>query len=255
MTGSLEKYGAVVVENAFSTKAVDQFVNCSKPLFSNSKINNFGNFINYADGVVPLISDEFILAEIITKTLDDLCKNLNSHSVELALVRELPQVHLTSPSVQNPTAWVGGWHVDFPTEFKAHVILDNLDFHDTRMQVVPCSNLLPLVPSKVYDLDALPNASQLKMLNCYGPKGTLYIHRGITLHRNFPVLGSERFLWCSTCTIDRKFPPLDEKMLQDFIRGADKFYKKLGAADQKRLHRFFHPKQNEIVGKSELSYV
>ena len=33
--------------------------------------------------------------------------------------------------------WTAGWHVDFPTQFTVHIILDDLRDDQTRMQAIP----------------------------------------------------------------------------------------------------------------------
>ncbi len=81
----------------------------------------------------------------------------------------------------------------------------DLNENQTRMQALPSSNLIPLIPSKHYFLEHLVLDKKRNILECCGPKGTLYIHSGNTLHRNFPIINTYRFVWSQGYTLDKSF--------------------------------------------------
>ena len=48
-------------------------------------------------------------------------------------------------------------------------------------------------------------------VDCIGPKGTLYVHTGNTLHRYYPVYNTERFVWSQIYTMDKVFLLMTKK--------------------------------------------
>lgn len=254
MLRSLRVYGAVIVENAFSLDVVNAFADKAKNLIDDNTTTKLPEYITYTKNPVSLHYDPFLLAPIITGVLDRLCTRSSVDMPMMAYVREIPQTHLTRPNASTQKHWVGGWHVDFPTEVKISIILEDINEYGTKMQLLPYSHLLPLVPGKHYsprDIERL----NLRIINCYGPKGTLYIHRGVTLHRNLPSIGVSRFLYSATYTYEEKFPFIEKEKIDAFIDGSFGYIDKLRELDRLRLQNLLSQNSNKIVSKRDLSYV
>lgn len=236
----LKKYGLVIIENAFDPKTVDDFVVVSNKYIQNDKLKSkeTNKYLNQNLDKIPLIKDKFILSDIISKTIDLSCKNDLNKKNEFAYARQYPIVTKFTPSGENTKSnWTSGWHVDFPTQFTATVLLEDLGPNCTRMQALPCTKFLPLIPGKHYDISPSVKKKDFenKIIDIYGPKGTLYIHDGNTLHRNFPVNGCNRYLWGTVYTIDKLFVIGDKSHRDQFFKESESLLKSLNPTELKRI--------------------
>jgi hypothetical protein len=229
----------VIIENAFDAKIVDDFVEVSNKYINLPNNNNeLGESIPYTNqnlNKIPLIKDKFMLSDIITKTID---LSYGNNKKEFASVRQFPIITKFIPTDENTKSnWTSGWHVDFPTQVTAAVLLEDLKPNCTRMQALPCTKFLPLIPGKHYDISPSLNNLELqdKIIDIYGPKGTLYIHSGNTLHRNFPVSGCNRYIWGSTYTLDKFFFLGEKNSRNEFFKNSEDLIKSLSSEDLKRI--------------------
>jgi len=252
---SLKNSGIAVIENAFTSEEVDAYLDHAEKIADFRIGSDSVKFYDYGARPVPLIHDNFALSKLINGSIESLCKKLDQNFSDYAYLRETPIISRTLPLRENlSSAWVTGWHVDFPTEFKANLILEDINIDQTRMQAIPCSNHLFLVPGKHYDISAKKRQS-MRIFNFTGKKGTLYLHRGVTLHKNVPIENSRRILWSCTYTIEKKFPKLSPQHCENFTENSKTKIDELGQDDKSRLELFLKHKQVKPASKQELSYV
>ena len=243
----LSKFGLVIIENAFDKEQVENFCR---------EIEGYIDLSNKNIRKIPLVVDKFLLSPVITNTIDLSCNIKNLKKKEFAYVRQFPIItkFITTDSNYNEH-WTSGWHVDFPTQFTATVLLKDLPPDSTRMQALPLTNSLPLIPGKHYDLDKnYENLNKTKkIVNFYGPKGTLYIHSGNTLHRAFGVPGTNRYLWGAIYTLDKVFPKFSQKELSEFFENSKSQIENLSEENTYRLEAMLN--NNEPTKKQQMTYV
>ena len=131
--------------------------------------------------------------------------------------------------------WTAGWHVDFPTQFTVHIILDDLRDDQTRMQAIPGTNNLPLIPGKHYNLKNSLIDFKKYFVDCYGPQGTMYIHSGNTLHRNYPVLNTYRYVWSQVYTLDNIFVSMNNEQKKNIFNSSKDYIEKLSKENKEKI--------------------
>lgn len=248
---SLSKNGVTIIENGFSENEINDFRKLSDELIPEVNNSKTDNYMNYNKKLIPLKNDFFLLSEIIINTIEKSINKKKSDK-EFLYVRENSRTIWFGPSEKNlNNNWTAGWHVDFPTQFAVHVILDDLDENSTRMQVIPLSNNLFLVPSRHYNIDIFENNNELrnKIINLVGKKGTIYIHSGTVLHRNFPVINKSRYLWGATYTTDPVFLLNNSKKNQEFFYESSDTLENLSQTNKKRLEGLLGSRNNTIESK------
>ena len=231
----LRKYGIIVIKNAFTKKEVDFFLENTKQISPKRnfevKENLESKYENENKIKIPLHHNLFLFDDRILKTIERSCNKSiskeNSNN-ELIYIRQASKIIYFNTKKNNiKNNWTAGWHIDFPTQFATHVILDDLTENQTRMQAIPLSNKLPLIPSRHYKIDNLSLDLNKNVLNCFGPKGTLYIHGGNVLHRNFPVVNTNRYLWSQTYTLDKVFCSLNKLEKEEILNGSKEYFSSL----------------------------
>ena len=268
----LHNYGTLIVNNCFSKKEIDDFVQTNSDICPKNyyKSNNLKNYMQKNTKEIPLKSNKFIFDDRIIKILEQSSNLINKKQVEPINVRQPSTITYFEAKEDNlANNWTAGWHVDFPTQITTHIILENLKDTDTRMQVIPKSNKLLLVPGKHYILDCAKLKNQI--LDCFGDKGTLYIHSGNTLHRNYPVKGTSRYLWCQIYTMDKVFFTIDDHERSQILHDSETYFKNLCPKDKERIDylincpKYINKKNNKYfkvvkgnyipASKSELTYL
>ena len=215
----LKNYGVVLIKNAFHQKEIENFKESVEEISPKKKYHDYNKIdheYEMSNNTIPIHKNKFLFDDKIIKTIENSCNGLNQNdkSKEKLYVRQITKLIFFNTKKKNIISnWTSGWHVDFPTQFTAHILLDDLNENQTIMQALPSSNLLPLIPNKHYSLEHLEFDKKKNILECYGPKGTLYIHSGNTLHRNFPIINTYRFVWSQVYTLDKVFfsPDFDQK--------------------------------------------
>lgn len=206
----LKNYGIVLIKNAFHKNEIETFLEAIEEISPKKKYhdNKIDHEYEISNNTIPIHKNKFLFDDRIIKTIENSCNDLNQNEKfkEKLYVRQMTKLIYFNTKKENiVNNWTAGWHVDFPTQFTAHVLLDDLNENQTRMQALPSSNLIPLIPSKHYFLEHLVLDKKRNILECCGPKGTLYIHSGNTLHRNFPIINTYRFVWSQVYTLDKIF--------------------------------------------------
>ena len=82
------------------------------------------------------------------------------------------------------------WHVDYTTTMSITVFLSDIGPSDTRMQIVPKTNLNLNTFYKISDETV--EKKKIKIVDCIGKKGSVMIHCGNVVHRMKGVKGSNR---------------------------------------------------------------
>ena len=83
------------------------------------------------------------------------------------------------------------WHYDHQCIIQAAIYLDECYENGTRMQIIPGSNRLPNVGKDHYSDEYLADR-KIPIINCFGGKGSIQIHCGNTVHKNYPVPNNNR---------------------------------------------------------------
>ena len=230
---TLKRYGVLIVENCFTENEINNFLEKNKeidPRLNISKEKISENYLNVNHMQIPLCRNIFLLDPRIIDTIEMAYNegNIKKTKNENIYIRRLSSIGYFNATKKNIiNNWTSGWHVDFPTQITTHVILDDLSKESTRMQVLPMTKELLLIPGKHYHIDHNFNDLNKYFLDCVGPKGTLYIHTGNTLHRNFPVINTDRFLWSQIYTIDKAFEAITNKDKSEILKNSNDFYNSL----------------------------
>ena len=230
---TLKRYGVLIVEYCFSEDEVNNFLDTNKeidPRLYITQEKNSENYINVNHRQISLSKNKFLLDPRIIDTIEMAYNygNIKKIKNERIYIRRLSSIAYFNTTKKNTiNNWTSGWHVDFPAQITTHVILDDLSKESTRMQVLPMTKELPLIPGKHYNINQDFNNLNKYFLDCVGPKGTLYIHTGNTLHRNFPVINTDRFLWSQIYTIDKAFETITNKDKSEILKNSKDFYNSL----------------------------
>ena len=271
----LRKFGFVIIKNAFDKEKIQKFKDNVKNISpKNYFYNNSKNKFEYemSNELIPLHFNEFLFDDKIINTIEKSCnystekKNL----LEKIYVRQATKIIFFNTKKDNINDnWTAGWHVDFPTQFTVHIILDDLRLDQTRMQAIPGTNNLPLIPGKHYNLQNSLIDFKKYFVDCYGPQGTMYIHSGNTLHRNYPVLNTYRYVWSQVYTLDDIFLSMNNEQKKNIFSSSKDYIDKLSKKNKERITPLilFPNKDNKILyfqyngktfketTKSKLSYL
>lgn len=268
----LRNYGTLIVKNCFTKKEIDLFLKdnsniCPKKYYKNNSIQKY---MQKNTTELPLGKNKFIFDDRIIKILE-LSSNLDKKTKkENIYIRQPSTITYFEAKQSNlDNNWTAGWHVDYPTQITTHIILEDLKITDTRMQVIPKSNKLLLIPGKHYKMEN--DWIKDKLIDCIGEKGTLYIHSGNTLHRNFPVHDTSRYLWCQIYTMDKVFFTIDDHERSQILHDSETYFKNLCPKDKERIDylincpKYINKKNNKFfkvvkgkyisASKSELTYL
>ena len=113
--------------------------------------------------------------------------------------------------------------------------MDDLRDDQTRMQAIPGTNNLPLIPGKHYNLKNSLIDFKKYFVDCYGPQGTMYIHSGNTLHRNYPVLNTYRYVWSQVYTLDNIFVSMNNEQKKNIFNSSKDYIEKLSKENKEKL--------------------
>ena len=264
----MRNFGSIVIQNCFSKDEIESFLNENKELNPKLNSDNHNNYTNANKKHIPIYKNPFLFDDRITKVLE-LSSKLNKDLNENFYLRQpstFAYFNATEKNTRNN--WTGGWHVDYPSQFTVHIILENLKKSDTRMQILPMTQGLPFLPGYHYELENSKFDFSKYIIDCHGPIGTLYIHSGNTLHRNYPVMNTQRFVWSQVYTMDKISFALNEKDKNELFQDSDIFLKNLDKRKQdyvklllfsptKSDAEYYKLKNNEYIAanKSDLTYM
>ena len=228
----LRKFGSIIIQNCFSKEEIESFLNENKELNPKLNLDNTSHYTNANKKHIPISKNPFLFDDRITKTLE-LSSNYKGDLNENFYLRQPSTFAYFNATKENTrNNWTGGWHVDYPSQFTVHIILENLKKSETRMQILPMTQSLPFLPGYHYELENSKFDFSKYIVDCYGPIGTLYIHSGNTLHRNYPVMNTQRFVWSQVYTMDKISFALNEKDKNELFQGSDIFLKNLDKRKQ-----------------------
>ena len=106
------------------------------------------------------------------------------------------------------------------------------------------------MPACHYDLERIKFDFTEYIVDCIGPIGTLYIHSGNTLHRNFPIINTQRFVWSQIYTLDAVCVALSENEKSELFGGCKEYLKKL----DKNKFKYIELLLNSPIRTSEKYY-
>ncbi len=233
----LRQYGVLVVENCFSKDEVNNFLKLNEeidPRLNTSKEDINTNYMVKNKKQIPLKKNIFLLDSRIIDTIE-MAYSEKKINENIYIRRPSFFTYFNATEKNTKDNWTSGWHIDFPTQITTHIILEDLSKESTRMQVLPMTKELLLIPGKHYKINYHFNDFEKYFLDCVGPKGTLYIHTGNTLHRNFPVYNTNRFLWSQTYTIDKIFESITSKDKSEILNNSQDFYNSLNQSQIEKI--------------------
>ena len=101
-----------------------------------------------------------------------------------------PKTKKIHENPQDPPKTASYWHVDYTTTMSITVFLSDVGINDTRMQVVPTTNLNLNSFFKISDETV--EKKNIKIADRIGKKGSVMIHCGNIVHRMKGVKDSNR---------------------------------------------------------------
>lgn len=232
----LRQYGVLIVENCFSQNEINNFLKLNQeinPRLHTSQEEKNLNYMSQNKKQIPLKKNIFLLDPRIIDTIESAYSDEKINE-KIYIRRPTFFTYFNATEINTQDNWTSGWHVDFPTQITTHIILEDLNKESTRMQVLPLTKELLLIPGKHYDINYYYRDFEKYILDCVGPKGTLYIHTGNTLHRNYPVYNTDRFLWSQIYTIDKVFETITNKDKSEILKNSKDFYDSLS---QKQIEK------------------
>ncbi len=188
-TEILKKNGAVVIDSYFNTESIDEFQNIYD--FNNFKIN--AEIANKTQSTKTLKWSK----ELLNFWFDELIlKIIEIYIGKIPYARGYPVIQFHRPLKKysskelsaNPdlSNLADRWHYDHQCLIQAAIFLDDCHENGTRMQIIPGSNRLPNVGTDQYSDEYLDDR-KIPIINCFGKKGSIQIHCGNTIHKNYPV--------------------------------------------------------------------
>ena len=190
----LDENGAVIIDSYFSAKKIQEFVDYYE----------FNSFLATSDIANKTHSTDTLIWSkvLIDLWFDDLIINIiNNYIGKIPFARGYPVIQCHKPIKRyssqelykspDKSNLADRWHYDHQCIIQAAIYLDECLEDGTRMQIIPGSNRLPNVGSNQYSEEYIDKRN-IPIVNCFGGKGSVQIHCGNTIHRNFPVPGKHR---------------------------------------------------------------
>jgi len=128
----LRKFGFVIIKNAFDKEKIQKFKDNVKNISpKNHFYDNSENKFEYemSNEFIPLHLNEFLFDHKIINTIEKSCNHstIKKNLLEKIYVRQATKIIFFNTKKDNlNNNWTAGWHVDFPTQFTVHIILDDL---------------------------------------------------------------------------------------------------------------------------------
>ena len=183
-------FGGCVLKEYFNEKEISDLIIKNKELINSLKISNE---LSQSAKIIPLSN------ELNRIWLDDgILLLLNTFFGRLAYTRNYPHIIYTnvpknsSEDKYNQIRWADKWHVDHSVLFNVHIVLEDIENNETRMQILKGSHKFFNYGSNFSN--NLVEKSNLEKIDCFGKRGTVYFHTGNVVHRIKPELGSERLV-------------------------------------------------------------
>ncbi len=191
----LVKYGGCVIPEYFSSKEIDQLKEINKDKINSLTKDQQDKNINNND-ILPLSP------ELIKIWLDDSILSLikaffgttvYARNYPCAIYTKVASNYKDMDSAEvKRMHWAKDWHVDHSVLFNMHVILEDINKEGARMQILKSSDKFHHYGSNFSD--ELIENQNFEKIECFGKKGTVYLHSGNVVHRFKAVPGTDRLL-------------------------------------------------------------
>ena len=192
-----ERLKYLIIQDYLSKSQIDKILNDNDEIISKLKSNNkeistYNRFrgVPLNENLVNLWLDEHIISlmetYLNTKIYSRMYPTLNY--TQCNEESSSKKIHENPDSTPPKTA--SYWHVDYTTTMSVTVFLSDVGPNDTRMQVIPKTNLN--LNSFFPISDETVEKKKAKIIDCIGKKGSLMIHCGNTVHRMKGVKASNR---------------------------------------------------------------
>ena len=190
----LDENGAVIIDSYFSRNKIQDFID----------YYDFNSFLSSSEIANKTHSTDTLIwsKALFDLWFDDLIINIIKDYIgKIPFARGYPLIQCHKPLKRysskelykspDSSKLADRWHYDHQCIIQAAVYLDECLEDGTRMQIIPGSNRLPNVGSNQYSEEYFDKRN-IPIVNCFGGKGSIQIHCGNTIHRNFPVPGKDR---------------------------------------------------------------
>jgi len=169
--------GGVVINNYFTEKEIDEFVNSNREIIS--KLKSSENISNNAKYYFEILKLNKELKKFWYEP--GLIKMLESFFGKKIYARNYPYIKYTQvPKNFNISTCANDWHADHPLMFNIFILLEDVEKDGTRMQIKKGSHNYLNTGNFLYSENSVKN---LETIDFYGKKGSLHIHTGNTIHR------------------------------------------------------------------------
>jgi hypothetical protein len=192
---TLIENGGVVINEYFSEKKINSFLDSNKDLISKLKSSeNISNDAKYYFEVIKLNK------ELKSFWYDPgLIIMLESFFKRKVYARNYPAIKYTQvPENYNTSKLASDWHVDHSLMVNVFVVLEDIEIGGTRMQIIKGSHKYQNTGNFMYSSNAVKN---FETIDFYGKKGSIHIHTGNTIHRAKLSKGKNRLHLHFECTL------------------------------------------------------
>tara|TARA_B100001175_G_scaffold10873_1_gene8606 strand:- start:1572 stop:2642 length:1071 start_codon:yes stop_codon:yes gene_type:complete len=174
---SLINDGGVVIEEYFTDKEINEFVDSNKNVISKLKSSeNISNDAKYYYEIMKLNK------QLKSFWYDPgLIMMLESFFNRKVFARNYPTIKYTQvPENYNSSKIANDWHVDHSLMFNMFVLLEDVEKTGTRMQIIKGSHKYLNTGNFLYSTNSVKDH---EIKDFYGKKGSIHIHTGNTIHR------------------------------------------------------------------------
>ena len=195
VTDVLNRNGAVVIEGYYNDDQLLALEEKYSNLFSLKDVR-MANKSAYNSECLPLSN------RLLTFWYDDLIIDiLKTYIGRMPVARGYPLFTYVNPkegnspgSIEKNSNFVDVWHLDHSTLIQPAIYLTDVKPEGSHMEVLAGTHRYPNVASAGFMSNEYVLGKQLKILPCYGSRGSVQIHCGNVYHRFMGTAKSER-LW------------------------------------------------------------
>ena len=181
----LSENGCVVIDKYFSVELIDEF----KREYNKEIENIKKNTNQHCCSIIPI--KKCLIDLWLDMNLMNIITNMSSQNL---VARNYPTIaYSTNFEDQKNTKqkvelfknqrskFADDWHIDHSNLFNVHILLEDVDKEDLCMQYLAKTHKKLNQTMLFSDEEIERSGGEIK--NCYGKKGTVYIHYGNTVHR------------------------------------------------------------------------